>query len=302
MRAYPTVMGRPTPRITTVHGFTLIELLVVISIIALLIGILLPALGAARRNARNTQCLANVRSITQAAAAYETDSRRFPLHAREVEVNPAIVGLPDAPNGNPNIFAASISGPKAASGFDTRDQWRPYMNVNFFLCPFVPKPPTLPADAPKTGSVNTDYFITNGYYGDTLPGSVEGEGTVLYNDTRLYTRSETPWNYHGKRMTVLVGDRTYTNPLGDAFDGNPYHIINHGDNVDGAFLWSPNVTAGQGFRVRLSGGEDRRNTYNHNFGLVDGSARSNTLGEEFAVAYGRFGARSGRDSYAMPVR
>jgi prepilin-type N-terminal cleavage/methylation domain-containing protein/prepilin-type processing-associated H-X9-DG protein len=58
-------------------GFTLIELLVVISIIALLISILLPALGAARKSARNAQCHSNLHQWGILTAAYASDSRDF---------------------------------------------------------------------------------------------------------------------------------------------------------------------------------------------------------------------------------
>ncbi|MEZ6191608.1 MAG: type II secretion system protein [Phycisphaerales bacterium] len=54
-------------------GFTLIELLVVISIIALLVGILLPALGAARRSAQDLKCGSNIRQLGIGLTSYATD-------------------------------------------------------------------------------------------------------------------------------------------------------------------------------------------------------------------------------------
>jgi prepilin-type N-terminal cleavage/methylation domain-containing protein len=75
------------------RAFTLIELLVVIAVVALLIGLLVPALGKARRAGREVKCLANLRSIQMGQLAYCDDYKGYL----------ADVGLPHGGTGDPRL-------------------------------------------------------------------------------------------------------------------------------------------------------------------------------------------------------
>lgn len=66
---------QPGSRVSRCAGFTLVELLVVLAVAALLVGLLLPALAGARRQARLMACTANLRSQMQVVAAYASEFR-----------------------------------------------------------------------------------------------------------------------------------------------------------------------------------------------------------------------------------
>lgn len=84
-------------------GFTLMEILTVIAIIAILAGLLMPALNSARREARRAQCISNLKQIGIAIHSYALDNDgAFPTGLAGLVV--ANGYLPPGPTGSANIL------------------------------------------------------------------------------------------------------------------------------------------------------------------------------------------------------
>ena len=116
-------------RRTSDNAFTLVELLVVIGIIAVLISILLPALGRVRAQAKGAYCASNQRQLAIAVFSYANDNKGF--------FPPATYFAP-----NPNNPAAFIQfgwhTPQALGKYMRNTSENPfYVNARTLYCPIV---------------------------------------------------------------------------------------------------------------------------------------------------------------------
>jgi prepilin-type N-terminal cleavage/methylation domain-containing protein len=119
-----TSRGRHTSALF-LTGFTLVELLVVLSIIAMLTGILLPTLHAARRSAYKTACKENLHGCAVAFRMYLDDNK---------DIMPTITNMPvSVPIDNPlplyTVLKKYLSGPEALKC--PADRW-PGKNTSYF--------------------------------------------------------------------------------------------------------------------------------------------------------------------------
>lgn len=159
------------------RGFTLIELLITIAIIAILAGMLLPGLSAARIAAERTSCSGNMKQVFSGIAMYNLDNDDY---------MPSFVGTYGYHGISWQISAyLKVSGP----GMVTRPVYMDEQSIDFekprgvFFCPAVPENPadcaSFSGSLPSTQRYSSNYMPTAWIYTPPDPswGSLRGGWT-----------------------------------------------------------------------------------------------------------------------------
>ena len=265
----PTSEREAIVRRFTTRGFTLVELLVVIAIIGILVGMLLPAVNAARETGRRTQCKNNLHQIAAAFLAHESAHGFLPTGGWSHEW----MGDPDRgftnkqPGGwcynilphieQNNLWQLSINSPSSSAKI-AQEQILWATPVSLYNCPTRRRLCTgpnagantfLPTNVSPTQLFRGDYAANLGGWGDnggyqstnwppdypTADGMTDAQWDAAYNDSVFdgicFKHSEVTMAdiTDGASCTYMVCEK-YLDPE-HYYDG-----LSQGDD-QGALLW-----------------------------------------------------------------
>jgi prepilin-type N-terminal cleavage/methylation domain-containing protein/prepilin-type processing-associated H-X9-DG protein len=245
------------------RGFTLIELLVVIAIIAILIGLLLPAVQKVREAAARMKCANNLKQIALAAHHYHDTAGKFPTGAR------LPVDVSGTPSGGTNVWVELLpyfEQDNLSKKWDSKDNRNNVAGgrnatqaqvIRILLCPSDPLPERvweLTAETAASPPWSRGFYGLSSYGGSAGKRAVHSGGPptfpritrdgVFYLDSNIRLTDGTD----GTSNTFLFGERHHHDP---EFDRLRPLVWPDATAVGGWGRWGYVANAGVMFQVTL---------------------------------------------------